>query len=187
MYRTEHHKPRRPVGRAVDRSTDTIIEVANGIRSRIAFPCYYAYRPDGMPFPFHELPPIWRDHLGWPRPDQRDHSFQPHRIEGLIVEPIHLSEEGYESAIVTTSSAPGGLEIEGYIDDYIVRIDIDAMCPMADDDKVDTRFAIYLEGTFDVDGRQHAARDLVTSGIIRIIPAIHDNILTGEQPPLHIG
>ena len=169
MYRTPPPKHHEPTARAVDRSTDTIIEIENGIISRIAYPCYYIYRKDGKPYKHPVIPPIWHDHLGWPSPDKRDRSFQP-RLKNLIVEPIHLSDEGYTDVIVALRDEPDGLTITGEIDDSIVRLTIKALCEDAISERVDVKFAVYLEGTL---LSNTPARDLVTRGILRIVPAIY--------------
>lgn len=171
MYRTESRPHEEPASRVSDRATKTVIRVSNGIKSRMAFPCFYAYRSDGNPFsPNHRMLPIWQDHLGWPSPDHPDRSFQPRVIE---VEPIHLEDEGYTTATVTLKGAPTGLSVSAKLDDSIVRVDIDAMCSSADTAEIEVPFALYVSGNLLVDGKSHPARDLVTRGTIKILPAIH--------------
>ena len=50
---------------------------------------------------------------------------------------------------------------------------IETMCDDADSAEVEVPFALYVSGTLVVDGEDHAARDLVTRGVIRILPALH--------------
>jgi len=179
MYRTESRPHEEPASRVSDRATKTVIKVSNGIVSRMAFPCFYAYRADGKPFPpNHRMPPIWQDHLGWPSPDHPDRSFQPRVIEGLMIEPIHLESEGYTDATVALKDAPDGLSVSAFLDDSIVRIAIETMCDDADSAEVEVPFALYVSGTLVVDEEEHAARDLVTRGVIRILPAVHSTTET---------
>lgn len=175
MYRTE--PPRHePMSRAVDRSSRAEIVVTNGVISRLAFPCYYMYRRDGEPyFPHRKVPPIVQDHRGWPDPQHRDRSFQPRVVEGLVIEPIHLEDEGYTSVTMVIGDSPSGITWEGSIDDFVIRVELSVMCDEADSEELVVPFSVYAEGTFDVDGTQHPARDVVTSGTIRVLPAPHDN------------
>lgn len=175
MYRTEPPEKPKRTSHIDDRSTETVITVMNGTISRLAFPCYYAYREDGMPFPYHKIPPIWKDHLGWPTPDRRDHSFQPRIVEGMVVDPIHLTDEGYTTAMMTFDNPPDGLSWSLDIDDYIIRVNLDVSCNSANSEELDIPFAMYVIGTLVVDDVSHEARDLVTKGTIRILPSINAN------------
>ena len=174
MYRNQPTRPPEPRSRVTDRSVPHMtIEIDNGVTSRIALPCYYAYRKDGMPLPHHEIPPIMQDHIGWPRPDARDRSFQPLHVEGLVIEPIHLQDEGYEQAIVTLKDAPSGLSATAELDDSIIRVTVTAMCDEADSEAVEVPFSLYVSGTLTDGDTQFQARDIVTSGTIKVLPAVH--------------
>lgn len=170
MYRTEA-RPIKYESKAIDLSTDTVIEVVNGIISRIAFPCYYFYRLDGLPIGAHRIPSVVWDHFGWPRPDKPDHSWQPSNIEGLAIDPIMLHDEGYSSAQLVMKDPPDGLDCVARIDGHIVRVTLDVMCDDAISERVDVPYSLYVSGSF-ADGTE--TRDLVTKGIIRIHPTIHE-------------
>lgn len=171
MYRTEQPKPRKHESHAFDLSTDTIIDVVNGIISRIAFPCYYMYREDGLPLGVRTIPPAVWDHLGWPQPGRRDHSWQPCNIEGLVIEPIKLEDEGYDLVQLVMKDAPEGLDAYVEIDGSIIRLTLDIMCRDAIENEVKVPYSLYASGTFEDDVE---ARDLVTKGIIRIHPTINE-------------
>ena len=170
MYRTEHRPPREPMGHARDAATGAVLEVANGIASRIAFPCYYMYREDGLPVPVDRVPPMVRDYRGWPAPDRRDRSWQPFRMHDITIEPIMLDEEGYDAAEMCLHEAPSGLSCEATIDGSVVRLVVRPMCPDADTEVVEVPFSLYVSGTLQ-DGFE--ARDMVTRGTLRILPAQH--------------
>lgn len=174
MYRNQPTRPPEPRSRVTDRSVPHMtIEIDNGVTSRIALPCYYAYRKDGMPLPHHEIPPIEQDHIGWPRPDARDHSFQPLHVEGLVIEPIHLQREGYTQVTVAMKSPPSGLTVTAELDDSVIRMKVTAMCSNADSQVVEVPFSMYISGTLSDGGRQFQARDIVTSGTIKVLSAVH--------------
>ena len=172
MYRTEERPPERPERprRITDKASKAILELDNGVTSRIAFPCFYAYREDGKPFPCRRIPPAWWDHRGWPEPRHPDHSWQPRRIEGLMIEPIHLADEGYTDAkfLVEEYGKPEGFGATAWIDDSIVRVTLTAECIDAQEGKLEFPFSIFLEGSFEHDGESYRARDLLTSGTVRI-------------------
>lgn len=173
MYRTEERPRKEPTSYAVDTPTRTDIIVRNGETTRIAFPCYYAYRKDGMPFPFHKVSPAVIDHYGWPRPDRRDHSFQPDHVPGLVIEPIHLSDEGYTGAEISFGTdAPSGLEADLEIDDFIVRLNLSVICSEATSEEIEVPYAIYIDGFFDHDGKRQYTRDIVTRGVVKVLPAV---------------
>lgn len=170
MYRTEEHKQHKPVGHVTDRAVGMVIEIANGIVSRIAIPCYYVYDKHGLPLPPH-VAPTFIDHLGWPNPGHPDHSLQPVEWYGVTVDPIHLSDEGYRTAdFIMGEDAPRGLYVNTSIDDNVIRIAMRAMCDDADVEQVEVPFSLYLSGNLQYG---FPARDLVTSGIVRIVPALH--------------
>lgn len=171
MYRTEERPRKEPTAHVVDTPTRTDIIVRNGETTRIAFPCYYAYRKDGMPLPFKKVKPAIIDHCGWPRPDQRDHSFQPHHIPGLVIEPIHLSDEGYANARISFSDdVPSGLSAILEIDDFIVRVNLTIICSKAIDEEVEVPYSIFIDGSLSHGDKQQYVRDIVTRGIIKILP-----------------
>ena len=173
MYRTEERPRKEPTAHVVDTPTRTDIIVRNGETTRIAFPCYYVYRKDGMPLPFRKVSPAKIDHYGWPRPDRRDHSFQPHHIPGLVIEPIHLSDEGYIRAQLSLGSdAPSGINFSLEIDDFIVRLNLSVANVEAEKEELEVPYTIFLDGTFTYGEKLQGVRDIVTRGIIKVLPAV---------------
>lgn len=178
MYRTEERPRKEPTAYAVDTPTRTDIIVRNGETTRIAFPCYYVYRKDGMPLPFKKVSPAKIDHYGWPRPDRRDHSFQPHHIPGLVIEPIHLSDEGYDTVeVALPSDVSEGFNLGGTIDDFIVRVNINAACDEASEEELRIPYSIMLSGFFDHDNTRQYVRDIVTRGEVRVLPSLWDSLV----------
>lgn len=173
MYRTEEKPRHEHRGRAIDHSTSTDIILDNGVVSRIAFPCYYAYYKGGIPI--HEVPRVGNivDHFGWPEPKRIDRSCQP---IGLQVEPIHLRNEGYTSVkMVMPDEASDCVHVSSIIDDNVIRLTIRVECEDAIEDKVEFPYSLYITGTYsyttDYAAVPIAASDLVTKGVIRILPA----------------
>lgn len=173
MYRTEEKPKHEHRSHAIDHSTSTDIIIDNGVVSRIAFPCYYAYYKGGIPV--HEIPiaGMTVDHFGWPEPRRIDHSCQP---IGLQVEPIDLLGEGYSSVkLVLPDSVYDWIDVSSFIDDNVIRLIIKAECPDAVEEEVEVPYWLYITGTYtyntDYTVTPIAASDLVTKGVIKILPA----------------
>ena len=173
MYRTEEKPRHEHRGRAIDHSTSTDIILDNGVVSRIAFPCYYAYYKDGIPI--HKVPRVGNivDHFGWPEPKRIDRSCQP---IGLQVEPINLRSEGYNSVkLVLPDGVSDWLFVSSVIEDNVIRLIIRVQCPDAIEEQVEVPYSLYVTGTYsyttDYAAVPIAASDLVTKGVIRILPA----------------
>lgn len=147
-----------------DVATAGRILVTNGNHNTFAIPCYYY----PTPIKPHNGPHCKdaHDHDGWPQPTKPDASCQPwefwgYPIEGYIPRhgplqikdvktiPIHLTEEGYTSASVAILDAPDGLEMAATIDpvdDWIVRVEIQADCEAAVYEEVHCRAAVRVTG-----------------------------------------
>lgn len=171
MYRAAGPGLRKPpVSHARDVTSGVVIEIQNGITSRIAFPCYYLYRKDGMPIDYHRVPHAVIDHFGWPSPDHRDRSWQPRIIDNLVAEPIHLTDEGYDQVSMHTYDLPDGFSHSVSIDDWVVRLTLNPRCNDAILEPVNVRFSVIATNSTE------NVSDMVANGIIRILPALHMDI-----------
>lgn len=132
-----------------DTAIQSVIRVDNGTISRITIPCVYDYAHMAS-----RLLLMTQDHLGWPSPDSADRSMQPY-------DGIDLTDEGYDSVIITFLDPPDGLSAEGEIDIDLIRVTFDVSCASAEDEDVDVTFAINVVG----DG----LNDLVTKGTLHIV------------------
>lgn len=188
-YRKLEH-PHRPHGQRTvqDTTTPGTIFIQNGATGYFAFPCWYLEVPAPVRWRPHNRP--HHDHIGWPDPQHPDHSCQDHDfhlracthhdgvhgcdghqvyLDQRRVSPIHLLKEGYEDIEIALDEAPQGLTVVGHIDateDWVVRVDVKAMCPDAIKEKVEARYTVYAIG--DIDGKN--VRDVVARGKLVILP-----------------
>jgi len=176
MYRAARPGLRKEsASHARDVTNNVIIEVQNGATSRIAFPCYYLYRKDGMPIDYHRIPHMVIDHFGWPSPDHRDGSWQPRIVDNLVVEPIHLTNEGYDQVSMNAYDLPDGFDHSVSIDDNVVRLTLNPRCDDAILEPVNVRFSVIATNSAE------GMSDMVANGIIRILPALHMDMDPGSE------
>lgn len=144
----------RPAMPIVHSSTQSDVIVDNGTIAHLVIPffrknCKMITRRDIMQ----------QDHIGWPDPGHRDRSWQPWM--SFNSSPIDLKEEGYDSIEIAFSPEVSGLTAVGDIQDHFVRIDIESMCPDAEDEDLFVQFSAYLVG--------ETLRDIASKGTIHIV------------------
>lgn len=200
-YRMKEHRHPVPQRSAVDITTPVKLYVHNGTISNFAFPCWYQEVLPPVPAIRHnrEL----HDHHGWPNPTHPDHICQlwipekghcihgfseckphcRHFIDYKKVHPIHLLSEyeGYDrDAIIAFADedSEDKIDIEGGIDqieDWVVRIAVDAHDPDAIHEPQVHRFSVYLNRFSGKKGGQEIiARDLVVLAELIVLPSAID-------------
>ena len=141
--------------------------VRNGTIMRLAFGCFYLYGHNNK----------YHDHIGWPNPSSPDHICQdtsnmrlyPFKNKTVSFDEIHLTEEGYDEAVVAYEDDENlqYLETTAFIDndnDSVVRMNVAANLPSFEDKPVDLRFTLFVKKE---DG---SAIDAVCHGIVTVLP-----------------
>lgn len=192
-YRIDQPRPKPPRRSMQDTATPGEIFVHNGCTADLAIPCWYLeVRP---PIPAHPHDRMRHDMLGYPTPDHPDHVCQewdfdrrhcrrsshdkcdpPHCRDfidmGRLI-PIHLTEEGYDDAIVTVldseSNAADGITATASIDerdDWIVRVAFDVKVPSLLIPSNEPE--VYFYSVFLI---RNEDRDLAAMGRLTVLPA----------------
>ena len=152
-----------------DTARKSVIKVDNGSISRIAIPCLYSWFE-----PFQRIRRMHADHCGWPSPGHPDNSSQepasPFDVT-LEIDQIDLSAEGYDRVEISLYDPPEGLSVDGTITAELVNLTIASMCPDLETESADVPFSVFAVGTTEDYGHNSMQlRDVVTKGIIRIMP-----------------
>lgn len=178
-------KPK-PIRRVLqDTTTVNRTYVQNGATAHLAIPCWYM--PLDRPQHTHVHDREWHDHIGWPNPDSPDNSSQDayvlrspsfaydfseqgwNRVRRYLdmskTIPIHLKEEGYTNVEVAFSRNIDGLTADGYIEDYIIRFNLNPMCDSAVNRDIEVPYTVFITGR--VNGR--SVRDIAAKGILHIV------------------
>lgn len=148
--------PPRPDGRmpVIHATMQSNLVMDNGTIAHLAIPFFRKFgrivtRTDIM---------RW-DHHGWPDPDHKDRSWQPWMK--LNSYPINLVEEGYDHVEMVFLNPHDGLSATGDIEGHIVRIDVSAICPDANDKDIFVPFSAYIVG--------ENMRDVASKGVLHVI------------------
>jgi hypothetical protein len=161
-YRTNNISPTPP---------QRVFDVRNGATLKVAFGCFYYRSHDSK----------LHDHVGWPQPGSPDDICQeriidpapwlPYRItlEDGNVEPIHLSEEGYQDVAIAIEDpdVASASTIQAQIDqdeDHLIRMQITVNMPTFSDKPKETGFTVFA---IKADG---FTRDAVCHGKIKVLP-----------------
>lgn len=144
-------------------ASKTLICVDNGSIAHIAIPCFYA---NGEIVTRMDIMRI--DHMGWPGPRRPDRSFQHHRCHEDDIE-VDFEAEGYEGVNVSLLDAPSGIHAEGRIDGNIIRIDIGAFCPEAQDKDLEIPYTITVWGGRAQNDIADSLYSVVAKGILHIV------------------
>lgn len=185
-----HHKPQRNV---IDASTSMKVYAQNGVKTRIAIPCWYVEVLPPKRAHFHDR--CHHDHIGWPSPSHPDHICQHsdfahahshhhcgyeaydehHRgrhqkfLDPDLLVPIHfLSEsEGYSKTpkVYFGDNKPAGISATATIDE-----NEDWIIRVTFDIKTPAAATEEIEVPFSVFAENAEKRDIVTIGTLVVLP-----------------
>lgn len=131
------------------------IYMDNCTKFRMTIQCYYEYTA------LHSRQ--LHDYVGWPSPDYPDNSCQSRYRDGkVIVEPIDLTEEGYDTVDVRFSTSnPSELSASGTINGNVIEVTFDINSNDAVNEDAEFNFYVYVTGD--------EMKSLATKGTLHVL------------------